>query len=85
MRLSHPAAIRVFQRHGIDFCCGGKRQLREVCAQKEVSFPELKKELEAAVAPSGGEPRNWVEASQEGLVGHIVDRFPGELRTELPR
>lgn len=82
----HPASIRVFQRHGIDFCCGGKRQLIDVCARKEMSFPELKQELEAAVLPSGeGQARNWREASLESLVGHIIDHYHGGLRAELPR
>ena len=28
---AHPGTLRVFQSHGIDFCCGGKRPLGEVC------------------------------------------------------
>ena len=24
---SHPSSVRLFQQHGIDFCCGGKTAL----------------------------------------------------------
>ena len=28
------AAVRVFEKYGIDYCCGGKRPLAEVCREK---------------------------------------------------
>ena len=28
------AAVRVFERLGIDYCCGGKRPLADVCREK---------------------------------------------------
>jgi regulator of cell morphogenesis and NO signaling len=31
---THPAAARVFYRHGLDFCCGGRRPLSAVCAER---------------------------------------------------
>ena len=30
------AAIRVFQKHGVDFCCGGQRPIADVCATKGI-------------------------------------------------
>jgi len=27
----HPATSRVFEQHGIDYCCGGNRPLEEAC------------------------------------------------------
>ena len=30
----NPSTIRVFQRFGIDFCCGGKRPVAEACSEK---------------------------------------------------
>ena len=28
-----PTSVRVFQRHGIDFCCGGKKPIGTVCRE----------------------------------------------------
>jgi regulator of cell morphogenesis and NO signaling len=79
----YPATIRVFQRHGIDFCCGGKRPLGEVCAEKKLSFADLKDDLESALSAAPVPVRR--ETSLEGLVGHIVERYHRPLDEELPR
>lgn len=28
-----PASVRVFEKHGIDFCCGGKIPVTEACGR----------------------------------------------------
>ena len=35
----------VFQRHNIDYCCGGKRPLRAVCELRGLDTEEIKREL----------------------------------------
>jgi regulator of cell morphogenesis and NO signaling len=35
-----PAAVRVFEKHGIDFCCGGKIPVAEACSRKGL-YPAL--------------------------------------------
>jgi regulator of cell morphogenesis and NO signaling len=79
-----PASIRVFQRFGIDFCCGGKRPLSEVCAEHQVPFQDVAAALEAArVRPS--DDRDWTQARLTELVDHIIRRYHDSLREELPR
>ena len=80
----NPATIRVFQRFSIDFCCGGKRPLSEVCAEKQVTFGELRSALESAGAPGGG-AMPAADASLGELVRFIVDKYHADLRDELPR
>jgi len=79
-----PATIRVFQEHGIDFCCGGKRPLAEACAERGLDVDEFVAKLKAATAEAGGD-RSWQSAPLQELVGHIQQRFHGPLREELPR
>jgi len=31
---ARPGATRVFLKHGLDFCCGGRRPVEEACAEK---------------------------------------------------
>ncbi len=81
----HPGTIRVFQRHGIDFCCGGKRPLAEACAEHGVDFALLRDELAAAAAGPQDDDRAWDEAPLAELVDHIVVRFHDKLREDLPR
>jgi regulator of cell morphogenesis and NO signaling len=78
-----PGTVKVFQRHHIDFCCGGKRPLAEACAQAGVPAEELLEELrEAAAAPAP--ERRWVDAPISALVDHIVSRYHDPLRRDLP-
>lgn len=80
----NPATIRVFQRFGIDFCCGGKRPVGEVCAEKQLAFGELRSELESADAPSTTDIPG-AEAKLADLIRFIVDKYHADLRAELPR
>jgi regulator of cell morphogenesis and NO signaling len=82
---AHPATIRVFQRHGVDFCCGGKRPLGEVCGEQGLAFEALKGDLEQAIAGAPPDERSWRDAPLAELVQHIVDRYHVWLRAELPR
>ncbi|HYX26084.1 MAG TPA: DUF542 domain-containing protein, partial [Thermoanaerobaculia bacterium] len=50
----HPAATKVFHRHGIDFCCGGKRPLAEVCAERRLDVDAVQREI-AALDPHDAE------------------------------
>ena len=36
LAVTHPAAARVFRRHRLDFCCGGRRPLDEVCRERQL-------------------------------------------------
>ena len=38
---------KIFEKHGIDFCCGGKITLETICAEKGLELVSLSRELEA--------------------------------------
>ena len=79
------AAIRVFQKHGIDFCCGGQKPLAEVCTTKGLEADTLITELETALAGPAEASVDWNTAPLRSLTAHIVNRHHSYLRTELPR
>jgi len=81
----HPATIRIFQRHGIDFCCGGKRPLGEVCTEQKLSLADLTRDLESAVSTAREPGPDWEQMPLADLVRHIVDRYHRPLDEELPR
>jgi len=81
----HPSSIDIFERHGIDFCCGGHRSLKDACGEKGLSPALVVSEIEAAAArETPGEP-TWTEAPLGALVDHIVSRYHTDLRETLPR
>lgn len=80
----NPAATRVFHRYGIDFCCGGKRPLAEICEERQLDAQRLLQEI-AALAPDSAQEKDWSEASLMSIVQHILERYHSPLREELPR
>lgn len=81
----YPGTVRVFQRYGIDFCCGGKRALSEVCDELKVELGQLKQDLDLAVAGHRDEGPAWHSWSMAQVITGIVDRYHRPLDQELPR
>jgi regulator of cell morphogenesis and NO signaling len=79
-----PSSVRIFQRHGIDFCCGGKRALGAVCAERGLSFAATLSAIEASAPPAAAE-RDWTHEPLSLLIEHIVATYHDSLREELPR
>jgi regulator of cell morphogenesis and NO signaling len=80
-----PSSVRVFQRHGVDFCCGGKRPLGTACAELGLSVAEVAREIEASAAKPDASGHDWATASLDELTRHIVATYHDVLREELPR
>jgi regulator of cell morphogenesis and NO signaling len=76
---------RVFSKHQIDFCCGGKWPLGMTCETKGLDFLSIKKELEHAVRPvqlSNSLPFDkW---TVNFLTEYIVNVHHQYLRESLP-
>lgn len=79
-----PATIKVFQQHGLDFCCGGKIPLGEAFTAAGLDAEQVLGDLARAVAttPAG---TDWNHAPLADLIDHIQTRFHVPLRQELPR
>lgn len=45
--LEHPGVTRLFEKVGIDYCCGGQRSLAEACAAANITPEELLNSLES--------------------------------------
>jgi regulator of cell morphogenesis and NO signaling len=75
-------AVRVFERLGIDYCCGGKRPLAEVCVERGLDPDAVQRELNAGNPAAGGD-RDWNTASLLDLVSHIVNTHHAYLKREL--
>ena len=76
------ARSTVFEKHQIDYCCHGKRTLREVCGEKGLSLEQIAAELDGVHRAT--DTRDWSEVPLAELASHIVDRHHGYLRTTVP-
>ncbi len=80
-----PNLSRVFQTHGVDFCCQGGRTLRQACERKNVPLATMIADLEEAMATPAEESHNPAQLDAPDLVDYIMERHHGFLRQELPR
>jgi regulator of cell morphogenesis and NO signaling len=79
-----PGAARVFEKLGIDYCCGGKRALREACAARSLDPASVLEEI-ARQRESGDAGRDWSRATIGELADHIERTHHAYLKGELPR
>jgi regulator of cell morphogenesis and NO signaling len=79
-----PGATRVFERMGIDYCCGGAKPLEEACASAGVETAALLGELEALGEAGASAPPHASE-SLAGLARYIVDTHHTFTSDELAR
>lgn len=80
---ANPSATRVFLRHRLDFCCGGRRTLAEACKSAGLDPAAILEELEAAANRGDREP-GWEDRSQAELADFIERHYHAALRRDLP-
>lgn len=77
-----PVRARVFEKFGIDYCCGGHRPLSEVAAERGLDLEQLVRDVEA-VEQGGEASASWLGASDEELIEHLLATHHAYLREEL--
>ncbi len=82
---TRPLAIKVFQRHGIQFCCSGGTTLAEACAARGVDENSLLQEIAAEEARSVTTERRWDQAPLNELIDHLQVQYHAPMREDLAR
>jgi regulator of cell morphogenesis and NO signaling len=79
-----PASVHVFEKHGIDFCCGGKIPLGEACGRKGLDPAVLLAEIARAAATPAQDPTDWLGAPLPALIDHILATHHAYMKAQLP-
>ncbi|HKS76190.1 MAG TPA: iron-sulfur cluster repair di-iron protein [Terriglobales bacterium] len=82
-----PEATRIFEKIGIDYCCGGNKSLEEACTTANISVDEVLDSLELAeqTARAKQKDRNWQAEPLAELVAHINSTHHKYTREEIAR
>jgi regulator of cell morphogenesis and NO signaling len=87
LALEKPGAARVFERLGIDYCCGGKQTLEQACRTASIPVEEVLDALEVAPSSEQAFPKdtNWQTAPLADLISHIKGTHHKYTRQEVAR
>ncbi len=80
--LENHAATRVFEKLGIDYCCGGNKSLEEACGAANVPVEQVLDAIAAQSQRGAEADRNWQVEPLFELVGHIKDTHHVYVREE---
>lgn len=80
-----PARSRIFENLGIDYCCGGKKPLAEVCQAKNLDPATVIAMLNALDSTADAPSANPDAMGLAELCDHIERAHHDYLREELPR
>lgn len=75
----------VFKQFGIDFCCGGKRSIGQVCEQKGIDPMLLQQALEQAQTAAGRSEMNFDDWKLGFLADYIENKHHVYVQERLPQ
>ena len=87
LALENPASTRVFEKLGIDYCCGGNRSLSEACRSANLSIDQVLESLDKADEAdlARHEQRDWQTEPLAALIEHIQNTHHKYTREEIAR
>ena len=81
--LEMPQATRVFEKLGIDYCCGGNKTLEAACAAANLEIDHVLQSLETSTTAAAEQDWNTGELGE--LIRHIVSTHHMYVKSETPR
>ena len=75
---------KVFKKYGLDFCCGGKKTVKQACAEKGLDVTKVELELQQADTMPASRPIPYDEWSLDFLADYIVNMHHSYVRKNLP-
>jgi regulator of cell morphogenesis and NO signaling len=87
LALENPAATRVFETLGIDYCCGGNQTLEQACRKGALSMDQVTDALAEAdrVAVPCPNTSDWQTAPLADLIAHIQATHHRYTHAEIAR
>jgi regulator of cell morphogenesis and NO signaling len=74
----------IFRKYGLDFCCGGKKTVKEACAEKGLDVTLIEQELQQADKVYDTRPLPYQEWGLGFLAEYIVNTHHTYVRSTLP-
>jgi len=78
-------AAEIFKKHGIDFCCGGNSSLKQACAENNIDYDVLSKELFELEGHPPDPAHNFKEWDLGFLCDYIVNTHHQTVTKLLPQ
>ena len=87
LALENAGATRVFEKLGIDYCCGGKRSLEDACRAANLNIREVLASIEqlSQQVVATQKEQNWHAAPLAALIAHIQNTHHKYTREEIAR
>jgi regulator of cell morphogenesis and NO signaling len=80
---NHFQTVKVFDDYQIDFCCGGKQSLGEICDTKSLDSTEVIQKLEDVIKQPTSSP-DFDAMSLPELIQYIKDKHHAFVRENIP-
>ena len=75
----------VFKKYGLDFCCGGKKTVKEACAEKGLDVTKVEQELQTADKNiSTARPLPYNDWNIDFLADYIINTHHSYVKKALP-
>jgi regulator of cell morphogenesis and NO signaling len=87
LALENPAATRVFEKLGIDYCCSGNQSLEKACRAANLQIDQVLDSLEMAerAARAAQKSPDWQIECLADLISHIKNTHHKYTREEIAR
>jgi len=85
LALESSSATRVFEKLGIDYCCGGDKPLDEACRVAGLSVGQVQDALDAAKQQGAPAEKSWQIEPLTDLIAHINAIHHKFVRQEIAR
>lgn len=76
--------VPVLEKYNLDFCCKGKRELAEACAEKGLETDKIAAELESVLAGPREKSMPFSEMNSGQLINHILVRHHFYVKQAMP-